>query len=512
MRRPDFAQLLRTFRYLIRRLWEKCMRLPEPPKIPDDRLTHYFMPDQAVLLVKSRAEIHRAELPKRLLDNTIVRSNDLLRRAVEQGIRRVSVFPPGRDQQWSALAFLDLPADEATLLRLMDEVNERLSQQPEQGDLVVAAISPNWLMTSAHHAGALGGPGTDPIPDEPAPGAWKFTMPGDIQQAIDKGTGREAIEVAILDTAPCAHQLADAYHRWRKATPNPPENPLIDSLLKPDGPLTISYASWHDLAAMGGYDLHHHRYNMADHGLFAAGVIHSIAPNARLHLVEVLNQYGVGTLESVAAGFERLAEPGRKLPQVINCSLVLNMPLPEHLPTLAERKLNWSSLTQNMILLMSQVLEGACDGLRVQDVLIVAAAGNDAEPGMLPQARYPAAFNSVIGVGSLRRDLITPAEYSNQSDLPVKTGIATFGGAPLTAGVLPEEGMLGVYTGAFPDGSPNKYGWARWSGTSFAAPVISGVLAGLRGADLTASDAHQLLTNMLIGSTAIGRKFPATQG
>ncbi len=512
MRRPDLVQLFRTLRYLIRRWKEKRMRPPAPPKIPDDRPTHYFMPGQAVLLVESRAPIDPEKLAEQLRQHKIINAYDLLRRAITQGWRRLISFAPRGDQPACALVFLELPDDESALLRLMDEVNERLQREQDQGEVTIGAISPNWLITSAHHAGALGGPGTDPIPDAPPPDAWRFKLPERVQRRIDDGAGKQAVDVAILDTAPCAHQLADAYHRWCAGTPTPPANPLLDSLLRPGGPLTINYATWHDLVAMGGYDLQHHRYNMADHGLFAAGVIHAIAPQARLHLVEVLNQYGVGTLESVAAGFEKLAEPGRNLPQVINCSLVLNIPLPEHLPTLARRKLNWPSLTTATIELMSRLLARVCNGLCAQDVLIVAAAGNDAEPGLLPQARYPAAFDSVVGVGSLRRDLATPAEYSNQSDLPVKVGVATFGGAPLTAGVLPEEGMLGVYTGSFPDGRPNTYGWARWSGTSFAAPVISGVLAALRGAGLSSSDARALIDSTVSGSTAIGRTFPVTQG
>lgn len=512
MRRPELVQLLRTFRYLIRRWRGKCMHQPEPPRIPDDRPTHYFMPGQAVLLVESRAPIEPEKLAEQLRQHKIINAYDLLQRAVTQGWRRLVPFAPRDDQPAFALVFLDLPDDEAALLRLMDDLNQRLLRERDQGEVTISAIAPNWLMTSAHHAGALGGPGTEPLPDAPPPDAWRFKLPERVQRRIDEGAGKQAVEVAILDTAPCAHQLADAYHRWRVGTPTPPANPLLDSLLRPGGPLTITHATWHDLVTMGGYDLQHHRYNMADHGLFAAGVIHAIAPQARLHLVEVLNQYGVGTLESVAVGFEKLVEPGRSLPQVINCSLVLNIPLPEHLPTLAQRKLNWPTLTTATIELMSRLLARVCDDLCARDVLIVAAAGNDAEPGLLPQARYPAAFDSVLGVGALRRDLTTPAEYSNKSDLPVKVGIATFGGAPLTAGVLPKEGMLGVYTGPFPNGSPNSYGWARWSGTSFAAPVISGALAGLRGAGLTSSDARALLDGFVSGSTVIGRTFPVTQG
>jgi subtilase family serine protease len=43
------------------------------------------------------------------------------------------------------------------------------------------------------------------------------------------------------------------------------------------------------------------------------------------------------------------------------------------------------------------------------------------------------------------------------------------------------NGVLGVYVGNIPDGTPNGTpnltGWAWWAGTSFATPIISGLVA-----------------------------------
>ena len=138
-----------------------------------------------------------------------------------------------------------------------------------------------------------------------------------------------------------------------------------------------------------------------------------------------------------------------------------------------------------------------------RNVLVVAAAGNDAGSAGRPQARFPAAFNSVIGVAALGSDGL-PTGYSNLADQPENIGIATLGGdvrqIVSTTGVAnaegpleahPDGGILGVYIGEFPnpesqvlnaagelpDPMPNDSGWARWAGTSFAAPIISGALA-----------------------------------
>jgi hypothetical protein len=478
---------------------------PTEPRIrPSGRPIRHFQPGQLGLLVEFDAKLTPDDAIRRLDQSRLVAGNDSLRKALGRPPRRVIPFPARGEARAFAIAFVDVDGDDANLMRVVDDLAAPL-RTPEQNEATITAVAPNWLLTCAHHIGALGGPGTRPIADSPAPDAWRWKLPADMQRAIDEGGGKRPVEVAILDTAPCAHDLERAYHRWHES------HPLIAGLLGPAGKLRLSHASAAELIAMGGYDLDSHAYVMADHGLFAASVIHAIAPRADLHLIEVLNQYGVGTLESVAAGFARLTRRDSDAPLVVNCSLVLNMPQPEQLESRAAKQLNWPSLRADTIHLMSRMLERVCDRIRVDDVLIVAAAGNDAENGSVPEARYPAAFDSVIGVGALRRDLATPAEYSNLSDRPVKTGIATFGGAPLLAGVDPAEGVLGAYTGALPDGADNTDGWARWSGTSFATPVISGVLAALLGAGNDSSDAIALIDQQMGAATAIGRTFPATQ-
>ena len=49
------------------------------------------------------------------------------------------------------------------------------------------------------------------------------------------------------------------------------------------------------------------------------------------------------------------------------------------------------------------------------------------------------------------------------------------------------SGMLGIYIGKFPDKTSSTNGWARWSGTSFAAATMSGMFAraARRGCDIS---------------------------
>src|SRR6266487_1622694 len=154
--------------------------------------------------------------------------------------------------------------------------------------------------------------------------------------------------------------------------------------------------------------------------------------------------------------------------------------------------------------------------------VIVASAGNDSSihqwnpvieyPSLRKGPRFPAVFPEVISVGAVDK-LGRAAPYSNYPQLPPNhNGIATFGGGILKAvppvglsGTVPMndygpdvhtmttatnvDGVIGVYTALkYPalsadvqsqvyDAPSQNYDWAYWSGTSFAAPIISAVAA-----------------------------------
>ena len=155
--------------------------------------------------------------------------------------------------------------------------------------------------------------------------------------------------------------------------------------------------------------------------------------------------------------------------------------------------------------------------------ILVAAAGNDSNVDNRSQSRYPAAYPNVTGVGALTRD-DNPVAYSNLADSPSTIGYATFGGEvalpastdPATdepPATDPNGGILGVYIGLL-DGQPkNPTGWARWAGTSFAAPIISGTLARLIGAPgvTTLGDADKAMRGVDL-RVNIGEIVHVTQG
>jgi hypothetical protein len=156
-------------------------------------------------------------------------------------------------------------------------------------------------------------------------------------------------------------------------------------------------------------------------------------------------------------------------------------------------------------------------------VLVVAAAGNDGNLGGLhPNPRFPAAYDSVLGVAALaRRDApASPpllARYTNLGDeavpIPIQTGVSVFpngvavwgGNSVLTRvcadnddasridlAVRPVDAVRGIFSSPVVPitGALNRTGWVYWVGTSFATPVITAIAADTWAAlpDLSAAD------------------------
>lgn len=500
----------------------------QPKLQPDQQPVQYFVPGQVVLLAQHPAGVDPKEIATLIRRNGSIAENSIISKG-EIDPARIQTFQQG-DQRAFSLVFVDVVRQvnrPRPLIRVLDDLNQRIIR--EQGravgaDLVIEVASPNWLSSATPGQIGTGGPGARPVVAELPPGGWQhrsvgttgapfgFKLPLPLATQV---TNKTSVTVAVIDTAPSQALLKQAFDTWHT------EHPLIQSLLGPDGMpgaarrLHVTYGDPTLMAAVDDYGLRDHTYNMADHGLFAAGIIHTLAPQAELHLIEVLNHYGVGTLETIANGLRLAPTIKRRGGLVVNCSLMLNLPLPGH----PKPNLNWPALGSDRELLtrLGWPLEWICDALLRQDVLVVAAAGNDGGRRGRPQARYPAAFGSVVGVGALHNDG-TPAPYSNLSDRPLRGGIATFGGKASVGKALPGEAVLGVYTGALPDDRPgatlpNKTGWAWWAGTSFATPTITGVVADLIGQGQSPTQAVQTVRDAQATTTAVGEEiFLVKQG
>jgi hypothetical protein len=411
--------------------------------------------------------------------------------------------------------------------------------QPDLGQgITLEAVTLNWLASPGSEWGGGGGPGGLPEPYQPDPAhpehvPFRFDIPSANKLLALPGAKQgEGVTVAILDTAPCPHDLAAAYECHHKVNPeNQGEyHELLEYLLAPDNPLIVHPASLEDLLRMRAVHLRDHNYQMTDHGLFVAGIIRTIAPRAKLHLFEVLNPDGVGDLLSIAKGLWEVlnAFSGQRL--VVNCSLVLNIPrlnepitdldsnIVTHIVGDADNNQNSKYLTsmssegKKWLARQGLAIEWICDQLLSERSRVIAAAGNDWKQGeneARPDPRFPAAFSSALGIGALKKAPQTnenhsqePSSYSNISDKPEDVGIMALGGEPGE-----KKGVLGVYIGKFPpmkfwlrqypailrpflwlyfaihwgsfSGPQNKSDWAWWAGTSFATPIVTGVIASV---------------------------------
>ncbi|XRQ13328.1 S8 family peptidase [Actinomadura welshii] len=197
-------------------------------------------------------------------------------------------------------------------------------------------------------------------------------------------------------------------------------------------------------------DLDYELDAQAGHGTFIAGVVLRHAPTARLLARRVIGSDGVGDELDVIRALEWLAE--RRRADVVNISLGCH--------TYDDRP--------------SPVLADAVAALGRRTV-VVACAGNTA--GERPF--WPAAMGSVTGVAAL--DGGARAWFSNHG----RWVDACAEGVGVTSTFVRFDGPRPPVGGIDPDAFQ---GFATWSGTSFAAPVVAGRVAGLAAAEGIGAD------------------------
>jgi hypothetical protein len=187
----------------------------------------------------------------------------------------------------------------------------------------------------------------------------------------------------------------------------------------------------------------------AGHGTFVAGIIMKHSPELNIRQVRVLDRAGVGDDVTVALGLLRVSSAS-----VVNLSL--------------------GGYTHGNL---PPVVLGAALELLHESVTVVAAAGN----GGSDRPFWPAAFPRVMAVGALDTTNGTPvrADFSNHGywvDL-----------------YAPGIDVHSTYLHGDYEEPETHFehltGWARWSGTSFAAPQVAAEVARLSGNGMTAREA-----------------------
>lgn len=168
------------------------------------------------------------------------------------------------------------------------------------------------------------------------------------------------------------------------------------------------------------------------HGTFVSSVALLVAPGARIMPMRVLDSDGVGDAFVLAAAITDAVDAGA---DVINLSL--------------------GTADDDRSVVLAEALKYAAD----HGVAVVAAAGNEGTEA----STYPASESSVVGVGSA-----TPNESPISPYFPyaVTSAFSNYGNTVDMVALA--EDVVGALPGE---------GYAVWSGTSMAAPVVAGQLA-----------------------------------
>jgi hypothetical protein len=242
----------------------------------------------------------------------------------------------------------------------------------------------------------------------------------------------DAVRVAVIDTG---------YH--------PGIHPDLDTHVPPTTPPQLPDVTPHDSILD----------DEAAHGMFITGIIVRAAPKAIVENVRVLDGMGLAKEATVVSALARFI--GRPEVSVINMSL----------GTFGDPAFPPIALAQTLALLPSTTA-------------VVAAAGNN----HTNQPMYPGAYKRAIAVAAAADRNGTPAKFSN------------FG--PWVDCYAPGQDLQGAFddwkglVATTPTMSNETFdGWASWSGTSFAAPKVTGAIAAVVGPTLSGQAAADALVH-----------------
>jgi len=435
-------------------------------------------------------------------------------------------------------------SDDATL-QVVNQLNAYAQSNTAQTPF---HAMPNWLGSCVPDE-THGCPITPPFPveDNGNRGYWKTLLP-ELPVGLQKATGA-GVTVFILDAFPSPRQIVRAANAAGKQ--NRLLSQMVDGMVSDTPfqarPPSIGLNYTYNIpdpseTAVTGKDIYGRLsgFPMPDHGMFIAGLIRDLAPEASIECIRVMNDFGVGDFMSFFQALtmieERLRPDGNLYgqPVVVNLSLVIGPPECELARLGLEPRVTCQAEDTSSLPVLLSGLLNLMQSMARQGVTFVAAAGNDSDPrdfAMNPSeihfnARYPAAFanptddfplfKAIIPVGAVNRKG-EPATYSNY---PGPYGVATYGGeVPKPDPWLPSgkrtitrvdttdpiDALRGVYTGqAYPALSRNDQypvamqpevpsmsdempypqydsefvsAWTYWSGTSFATPIVAALAA-----------------------------------
>lgn len=407
--------------------------------------------------------------------------------------------------------------------RLVNFINQPDTQEYLKNQLNVSIVSasPTWFTGGSPYSVPVGCPLSPPIPVpsdarcSSSPGLWPITLP-ELPAELERTTG-DGVHIIILDTLPRQEDITrtvEGAEEHNLLLLDVANNVAMHHNLLPaqiDEPGPSQPKTGKDIKGRNGGG-----FRMADHGLFIAGIVRDIAPDAHVECIRALNDFCAGESTAFVKALESVG----------NRMLLVN----------PDDKNKQGDLYQKQVVINLSCVIPPDDDLRAQGItdpsavrneiykpikdlvdlgaLFVASAGNEGDTRyqpanpthVRPDALYPAQFaykgvagkppigNSMIPVGAVDKH----GKPTTYSCYPGNLGIATYGGdVPKhfkqdESGCFTEaqdiDALIGIYTSlsypallledcrpTYP--VPNAHAWAYWSGTSFATPIITALVA-----------------------------------
>lgn len=315
---------------------------------------------------------------------------------------------------------VELSMDQETDLgrRALPDIVEEID-----GELGPGVATPNHVLTVAGETRPC--PATEPqeveAGIEPYPGVrWE--------------NGGEGVLIYIADTG--LLKDAEKNHPWlRGVSCERNTHPWLRDVMNEEDELPArKRVDGQEIQEIQGYD---------GHGTFVAGVARCMAPQADIIVENVFD----------VAGSALETDFVRKLDAALRLGVDIF-------------HLSVSAPTRNDVALVS--LQGWMERLRdYKGVVCVVPAGNSGTR----RPSWPGAFPEMISVGALATDLRTRADFSDYGGwvdvyAPGRDLINAYATGTYTCHVAPYENDERTF-----------YGMARWSGTSFSSPIVTGLIA-----------------------------------
>jgi subtilisin family serine protease len=354
--------------------------------------------------------------------------------------------------------------------RTIGRINNLLGGQAGQ-----VSKDPNWL--TGHPFEAEGSPfeaegspfEAEGSPSGPTPGLaqpevfmkqWAFR---NIELGSPKYTGQR-VRVGIFDTSP--------YQGL------PPDTATLKTVVLAQTPSDLELSVLHPTPSATPAPATGKAVDVRNHGYFIAGLVHALAPDSDIHLIRVLGNDNRGDLFTLLKAVFNFLKEAVKEQDNQPSGLVINLSLGVRVAPDEAR----FGLPGAVVALQYLMNAARCLGS-----VVAAAAGNNsaASPALPEPANLPARWVSAMGVAASTIDN-QRACFSNQGRIAAPGGDGRPVGEQTDAGCHPrttdckDADCSSAVVGPVilpPYTDETKTAYLFWSGSSFSAPLVSGLAA-----------------------------------